>query len=128
MPAVHRHILPYAQLPRSPRAAQKRGWNPIDGIIDEGKDIPQHKVNAGDNCHRPIYKLAKVVALNVFLNRPVKPRKFINEVRQALMLMPGDMLIPLVKVTQHPGVPICPAVVIPTKIGIHDHVVAQAGS
>ena len=126
MPAVHLRILPYAQLPHSLRVAQKRGGDAIDRIINEGKDVPRHKVDAGDDRHHPIYELAKVVALNVFLNRPVEPRKVTDEARQALM--PGNILIPLVKVTQHPGVPICPAVVIPTKIGIHDHVVAHAGS
>jgi hypothetical protein len=64
----------------------------INGIIDEGKDVPRHKVDAGDDRHRPIYELAKVVALNVFLNRLVKPRKVTDESRQALM--PGSILIP----------------------------------
>jgi hypothetical protein len=105
---------------------RKGGGDAIDGIIDEGKDVPRHKVDAGDDRHRPIYELAKVVALNIFLNRPVKPRKVTNKAHQALM--PGDMLVPLVKVKQHPGVPMCPAVVIPAKIGVHNHDVGQAGS
>ncbi len=42
--------------------------------------------------------------------------------------MSGDILITLVKIRQPPGVPIRSAVVIPTKIGTHDHVVAHARS
>ena len=36
---------------------RKEGGDAIDGIIDEGKDVPRHKVDAGDDCHRPIYEL-----------------------------------------------------------------------
>jgi hypothetical protein len=42
--------------------------------------------------------------------------------------MADNILIPIVLVTQHPGVPITPAVVIPTKVGVNNHMVAQAGS
>ena len=92
MPAVHRRIPLIVNL--RPR---KGGGDAIDGIIDEGKDVPWQKVNARDDSHRPINELTKVISLNVFLNRPMKPRKITNEARQALM--PDDVLIPLVEVS-----------------------------
>ncbi len=42
--------------------------------------------------------------------------------------MADNILIPIVQVTQHPGVCICPAVVIPAKVGVNKHMVAQTGS
>jgi hypothetical protein len=42
--------------------------------------------------------------------------------------MADNILLPIVQVMQHPGVPICPVVVIPTKVGVDNHMVAQTGS
>ena len=69
---------------------RKKIWN--------AQPSPRHEVDAGDDRHHPIYvyELAKVVALNVFLNRLVKLRRVTGKACQALM--PGDILIPLVKV------------------------------
>jgi hypothetical protein len=50
----------------------------VDGIIDKPKDVQGQKVNAGDDGHRSIDELALVVALNVFLNRPMKSREVIK--------------------------------------------------
>ncbi len=35
---------------------------------------------------------------------------------------------PIIQVMQHPGVPITPAVVVPTKVGVNDCLVAHASS
>ena len=73
------------QVPRSPVGPRKGGGVVINKIINEGKDVPRHKIDAGDNLHCPIYKLlVKVVTLNVSLNCPVKPRKVPDKVCHAL--------------------------------------------
>ena len=40
----------------------------VDGIIDESKNIPRQKVDAGDDRHRSIHQLVLVVALDVLLD------------------------------------------------------------
>ena len=84
----------------------------IDGIINESKDVPRHKVDAGDDQHPPIYELAKVVALHILLNCFVKLREVLEEACQ--VLIPDDILIPLVK-GPHCS-PIAPAVAIPAEV------------
>ena len=90
----------------------------VDGIIDKPKDVTGKKVNAGDDGHRSIDELALVVALNVFLNRPMKSREVINKPCQPLVS--NDPLISRVEIPQHPWVRKNPTSLIPPEVIIHN--------